>query len=42
MSCQYHHQSALDVLALEIADREIEVNTCFYTELDSIWLIRNI
>jgi len=29
-------KSALDVLALETADREIEVNTCFYTELDPI------
>jgi len=29
-------KGALDVLALEIIDREIEENTCFYTELDTI------
>jgi two-component system sensor histidine kinase HydH len=29
-------KSTLDVLTLEITDREVEVNTCFYTELDSI------
>ncbi len=29
-------KSALDVLMLEIKDREVEINTCFYTELDPI------
>jgi signal transduction histidine kinase len=29
-------KGVLDVLALEISDREIEVNTCFYTELTPI------
>ena len=29
-------KSALDVLTLEIHDREIEVNTCFFKELDPI------
>ncbi len=29
-------KSALDILTLEITDREVEVNTCFYTELNTI------